>query len=118
MQRENIVSLWLGHFTSQSSFSSYIKEVYSDFGNVSSIFMESFHIQFIDNQFQETYYTSKVGSKEELLVGLSYDESYIDSIEIVDWSLYNSVIALYNFKYTGHVKSDGNMQFIGFYPYQ
>ncbi|WP_157844509.1 immunity 22 family protein [Chryseobacterium sp. Leaf394] len=44
MEKENIVSIWVGSFENEEKFHYYIKEIYDEEGDSSSKFMEDFNI--------------------------------------------------------------------------
>jgi hypothetical protein len=114
MNKENKVSIWFGHFESKGKFYDFIREIYDDEGNMHSSFMESFGIDFIDNQFQETLFDNEMNKSK--LEPASYSESFIDKITI-DFLKYNCVILLYNFEYEGLVEKVNSMDFYGVLNY-
>jgi hypothetical protein len=54
------VSIWTGHFSDNEKFKEYIRERYTDEGDMDSIFMNSYTIDFIDNQFQEVLFLKRM----------------------------------------------------------
>ena len=114
MNEENKVSIWFGKFDTQEQFYDFIKETYDDEGDMHSSFMQSFGIDFIDNQFQETLFDN--GINKSKLKPASYSESFIDRITI-DFSNYNCIILLYNFVYDGLIKKANSMDFYGVLNY-
>jgi len=102
MEKKNIVSVWLGNFDSQGEFEEFIAEEYSEDGDVTSHFMKSFNIDFIDNQFQEVIFLDQPsGTIQNLIRPLSYSETFVHNFESVPIEKYNCIVALYNFEYVG-----------------
>jgi hypothetical protein len=110
----NTVSLFLGSFKNKSELDRYTKEIYSDDGDVSSEFMQAFKIDFIDNQFREVFFL-ETNNLKDLIEPLSYSADFLEEINFARKA--NGVIALYDFKYTGSVQTDGRMTYIGYYKY-
>lgn len=96
MEETNKVSVWLGSFDSEEQFNEYIEEQFDEEGDITSVFMKDFKIDFIDNQFQEVLFSDEL--KKEDLEPASYSESFLNNIA-ADFSKYNSVILLYNYSY-------------------
>lgn len=111
----NIVSIWTGHFPGKERLDSYMREEYDDEGDMTSEFMASYGIDFIDNQFQEVQCLSEHINRETLIGPLSYSASFIDQVHIPPGT--NSVIALYDFEYTGAIETDKYTKFIGTFSY-
>jgi hypothetical protein len=95
MEEENKVSIFGGNFLSEEHLSSFVKENFTDDGDIYSDLMDDLKVDFIDNQFQEVLYIGKELSKDDF-VQFSYSESFLHLIN-KDLSSYNSVILLYNF---------------------
>jgi hypothetical protein len=112
---ENSVSIFLGNFQSALELDNYTREIYSNDGDVTSQFMQSFKIDFIDNQFQEVLFLDTNNSIENLVSPLSYSESFIQKLNFTGHA--NAVIALYNYIYNGVVRSDEHMNFAGVYKF-
>jgi len=115
MEEQNKVSIWLGNFKSENELNSFMKEQFTEDGDIYSEFMKAFEIDFIDNQFQEVFFSENL-SKENL-ESFSYSESYLEQIT-TNLEKYNSVIALYNFNYSGKILNANDIDFIGVYDYK
>ncbi len=119
MERENKLSIWIGKFSSKDELSEYMKEKYTDDGDLYSSFMNSFKIDYIDNQFQEVLFQDNNITKEDIFSQFSYSESFIDLIpNDKNWTLYNSFILLYDFEYEKNVENDLNFIFLGVFEYK
>jgi hypothetical protein len=112
MEKQNKVSLWIGNLSSKVELNNIMLEVYNDEGDSSSRFKEAFNIDYIDNQFQEVFFYENFQTKQEVLDGFSYIESFINEIPEVNWSEKNSIILLYNFEYDSDVKSKLGIDFV------
>ncbi|NQX85090.1 MAG: immunity 22 family protein [Flavobacteriaceae bacterium] len=117
MEIQNKVSIWLGNKNSNDSLKKYMEEVYTEDGDINSDFMSSFEIDYIDNQFQEVLFCGSGNSKNEIFEDFSYKESYIDKLPNLNWESFNSVICLYNFKYTGEIENADDFKFIGTFDF-
>ncbi len=115
MEEENKVSIWLGNFNSEDELTEYMEEHFTEDGDMYSDFMKAFEIDFIDNQFQEVFFSKNL-SKEDFK-SFSYAESYVDDIN-ANLENYNSVIAIYNFNYSKKIQKSSDVDFIGVYDYQ
>ena len=115
MEEKNKVSIWLGNFDNEDLFDDFMEEKYDEEGDVSSLFMESFEIDFIDDQFQEVLYDKNL--EKEVLIPVSYSSFFLNKVE-VDYSKYNCVVLLYNFRYMGGITKTSDFDFIGVYDYR
>ncbi|WP_367866939.1 immunity 22 family protein [Pedobacter sp. WC2423] len=95
MEEENKVSIFGGFVLSEEHLSSFVKENFTEDGDIYSDLMDDLKVDYIDNQFQEVLYIGKEVIKDDL-VQFSYSESFLHLIN-EDLSGYNSVILLYNF---------------------
>lgn len=95
MEEENKVSVFAGNFLSEDHLASYVKEDFTDDGDIYSELMDDLNVDFIDNQFQEVLYVGRLLVKDDF-VQFSYSESFIHLIN-EDLANYNSLILLYNF---------------------
>ena len=113
----SIVSIWIGKFNSDDDFNKYKEEVYDENGDGSpSIFMTDFEIKRIDHDFLESEFVGGKLTKNDLM-GFSYTETFIDKID--DALLTgNCIILIYDFEYSGGVKTKNNVSFIGTYKYE
>lgn len=110
------VSIWSGQFHSMNDFDKFIEEKFDEDGDCSSAFMESFEIEYIDPDLQENAFLDKKLTKNDFSKA-SYAEQFIDKL---DESLLtgNSIIILYDFEYSGKIKTKNNVNFIGAYDYE
>lgn len=63
MEKANKVSVWLGNFDSKREFGNYMEEQFDEEGDMTSVFMSDFEIEFIDSQFQEVLYDDNLKKK-------------------------------------------------------
>jgi len=112
MQKQQKVSLWIGNFTSQTALNNFLKENFTDDGDVSSQFMEAFQIDYIDHDFQEVYFYKNETSKEKIFNNFSYIDSFLTEIPETNWQQYNSIILLYNFEFQRNIKENKYLKFI------
>lgn len=119
MEQDGKVSLWLGKTASKAALDQILLEVFNDDGDSTSQFMEAFHIDYIDPQFQEVfrYEALALNSKQSIFEGCSYIESFLGQIPETSWESYNSVILLYSFEYGGEVRSALNLNFVGSFDF-
>ncbi|RBL90041.1 immunity 22 family protein [Chitinophaga flava] len=122
MEKENIVSIWLGKFDSQIEFEKFLAEEYNEDGDMTSHFGKSFNIDFIDNQFQEVIFLDQSsGTIQNLITSLSYSETFVHKFESVPIEKYNCIVALYNFEYVWSIeiaKIKPPLDFIGNFTYR
>ena len=110
MECKGQVSIWLGNFNDISDLEMYVQTKYTDDGDsINSKFETDFKIDFFDEDFRE------INVLEESQNYFSYiieEHSYYKSIianytdqhsDLLD-NHYNSVILLYDFKYTENVR--------------
>jgi hypothetical protein len=116
MEKNDVVSIWFGNFETEEEFEEFISEKYDEEGDVLSTFMTSFGIDFIDTDFQEVLFQEVITIDD--LSQFSYAESFIDKINKDILQLSNCVIFLYDFNYSGKIKSSNNLNFIGSYKYE
>lgn len=116
MEKENVVSVWLGKFNSQKRFQKFIDEKYDKNGDVTSEFMNQYGIDSYDNQFLESLYDSD-GLNYAKLEGASYFNTYKTSISKDDLENSNAIILLYNFEFTYNSPSTDKMKFIGAFEF-
>ena len=113
----NKVSLWIGNVESEEALKNLILERYDDEGDSTSDFMDSFEIEFIDNQFQEVHFYDNTSSKTEILNGFSYIDSFLEEIPEINWEENNCLVLLYNFKYHERVQQKRGLTFVGSYEF-
>jgi hypothetical protein len=107
---ENKVSIWFGKFETEKLFNEFMKETYDDEGDVHSSFMDTFEINFIEHDLQETFFDENMNKSK--IEAASYSETFLDKIEI-DYSKYNCIVLLYDFNYNGLIKNANNIVFYG-----
>ena len=127
MEKEAVVSIWLGKSDSINEFQQYLQAYYTEEGNfVDSKFQRDFHIDCFDEDLKEMNYLEQSTNLFSLIVSNhSFCESIISNY-IKEWDdeldiEYNSIILLYDFDYMGGIK-EGNhkgliIKFIGAIDY-
>ena len=118
MEKQHRISLWIGRFSSESELKNRMTESYTEDGDMTSLFLEDFNIDYLDSQFTEVFFYSSMDSKHDILNGFSYAESFIESIPEKNWSEFNSIIIAYNFEYQGDVKKTENLIYVGAFDYE
>ncbi|WP_027841693.1 immunity 22 family protein [Mastigocoleus testarum] len=110
MEEVGIVSLWLGKTDSLDSLENILQIFYSEDGDFAgSTFTKAFEIDFYDEDFREAEFLAQSDNNiEGLLKGFSYDSVIIPRFAEFISPLnqnFNTVILLFNFRYTGTVKA-------------
>ena len=116
MEEKDILSIWLGNFESEEKFQEFISENYDDDGDVSSLFTKLFNIDYIDTDFQESLFNEMLTVDD--LLQASYAESFIDKIDVDIIKQSNCALIIYDYNYSGEIKSSGNLNFIGTFEYR
>ena len=123
MEKEGIVSIWLGISDSIKELQEYLQVYYSkevDF--INSKFEKDFNIQCFDEDLREINYLEQCSTSFGLILSQhSYSESiisnYINKFGDELDKKYNSIILLYDFDYMGSVKEASHeglvIKFIG-----
>jgi hypothetical protein len=123
MECNGQVSIWLGNFNDLSDLEMYVQTKYTDDGDsIDSKFETDFKIDYFDEDFREI---NVLEESQNSFSCILEDHSYYKSIianytdhhsDLLD-KHYNSIILLYDFKYTENVKEieEENMyiKFIG-----
>lgn len=123
MECNGQVSIWLGNFNNLSDLERYVQTKYTDDGDsIDSKFETDFKIDYFDEDFREI---NVLEESQNSFSCILEDHSYYKSIianytdhhsDLLD-KHYNSIILLYDFKYTENVKEieEENMyiKFIG-----
>lgn len=130
MEKEGVVSLWLGNMESQDFLEDYFSIKYTDDGDsIPSPFIKDFYICMydIDEDFiEKEFYLERSDNLEALLAGCSYEEVVIPQMKksasnILEMK-YNTIIMIYNYEYSGEItiKNEGSytMKYIGAVPYK
>ncbi len=108
MEREGVVSLWLGSVNSSETLNELLKVSYTEDGDFTpSKFAQYYSIYRYDPDITEAnFFIQPKASLYELIEGFSYDEKIILALcnRKTEKLLteYNSIILFYNFKYVGH----------------
>lgn len=129
MEKENVVSVWLGNTKSNEFLINYIDLKYLENGEcIASDFFNDFEIDIndIDEDFIEKVRYDMVSTDLEfLLEGCSYEETVIPNIKKFTNNIqtkFNTVILLYNFEYFRTKSSinnnDYSMKYIGTVSYR
>lgn len=116
MEQIGKVSIWIGKVNSDKELLSFTLEKYNEDGDMSSLFMESFGIDYYDEQKKEVLFETS-SNKERIFNQFSYAENFIDKIEDKRWIDFNGFILLYDYQYKGKIEKENNFYFIGSYDY-
>lgn len=115
---KNNVSIWVGNFQDDEQLENYLLMEYLDNEDLPrSQFTKDFKIDYYDQAFQEAYCAEDFLSVENLIEPISYSETFINQIKSEEKN-YNSLIAVYKYKYDGEVKQNSNVFFLGVYEYE
>lgn len=126
MDKRGYVSIWMGKCTSNNDLNKYMEGQYNDDGDyLQSSFEEDFVLS-MDEDFVESEVLGRGHEVIEcLLEGFSYDSRIIMNLKAQDIKLednYNTVVILYNHKYSGEVnsikKKNLYLRFIGSVEYE
>lgn len=109
MEKEGVVSLWLGNIRTNEFLNDYVEIKYTEDGEWEpSEFLKDFKIDIDDideNFIEKVRYEEKLDSIESLLQGCSYEEIIIPKIiNIIGNKVgkeINTVILVYNLEYSG-----------------
>ncbi len=110
MECSGQVSIWLGNFNDLSDLERYVQTKYTDDGDsINSKFETDFKIDYFDEDFREiNVLEESQNSFSDILEDHSYYKSiianYTDQYSDILDKHYNSIILLYDFKYTENVK--------------
>ncbi|WP_339314133.1 immunity 22 family protein [Paenibacillus sp. FSL M7-0896] len=128
MEKEGFVSLWVGNVRSSEDLDNLLVVSYSVDGDfIPSIFAKHFEISRYDDAVREAEYYEEVSKDvDQLLEGFSYDHKIIPRFDaLLQEELsndINTVILLYNFKYTGEIVEatiqSNYLRFLGTVEYQ
>ena len=127
MQKEGIVSFWLGHIDSKDKLDELLNVSYTDDGGlVPSKFAQLFDINRYEDETREADFIDKPQtSLAELLEGFSYDDVIINRLRSFTLEKplkeYNAMVLLYDYEYSGNTKIVDTQtiyfEFIGFVSY-
>jgi len=110
VEKEGVVSIWLGKSDSIKDFQQYLQANYSEEGNyINSKFEQDFDIDCFDEDLREMNYLEDPSNSFSLIVSNhSYCESIISNyLKKLDDELdmeYDCIILLYDFDYMGNIK--------------
>ncbi|WP_350300035.1 immunity 22 family protein [Peribacillus frigoritolerans] len=117
MEKQGLVSIWLGNIKNENSIEEYVDVKYDEDGeSVPSKFFMDFNIDMddTDEDFIEKEVLENSNDISILLEGCSYEEIIIPKIK-KHFNLtksYNAVILIYNFEYDNKINSIGEFDFI------
>ena len=118
MQKQGMVSIWLGNIKAQNYLEKYVDLTYDEDGeSEASKFFADFNLDMdeIDEDFiEKAVLEDKNDNISVLLDSCSYEEIIIPQVrKYVNLNkLYNAVILIYNFEYESLVKSSGKFDYI------
>ncbi|PEY43924.1 hypothetical protein CN354_01800 [Bacillus cereus] len=130
MEKEGVVSLWLGNMESQDFLEDYFSIKYTDDGDsIPSPFIKDSHICMydIDEDFiEKEFYLKRSDHLETLLAGCSYEEVVIPQMKRFTSNIlemkYNTIIMIYNYEYSGEITNINEnlyaMRYIGAVSYK
>ncbi|SFK09923.1 MULTISPECIES: immunity 22 family protein [unclassified Bacillus (in: firmicutes)] len=118
MEKQGMVSIWLGNIKTQNQLEKYADLTYDEDGeSIPSKFFVDFNID--RNEIDEDFIEKEVLEEESdnisvLLEGCSYDEIILPKIrEYVNLNKsYNTIILIYNFEYQNLVNSSGDFDYV------
>ena len=127
MEKQGMVSLWLGRISSETELDELMNVNYSEDGDfVPSKFAQCFSITRYDDATREAeFYEKPQESIEGLLEGFSYDDCIIPKYKEFpierELTEYNCVILLYNYVYDNVMKNSNEresyFEFVGSVDY-
>jgi hypothetical protein len=124
-ETEDLVSVWIGTFPDEDTFTDYLKEDYSagdedDFPKCR--FWDDLGIRWHDHDFQEAIFRNDIMPVKDLVVGISWVESYkaqlLNRCSELGISKANSVIVICEYDYPPEAGFDSPyLSFVGSFPY-
>ncbi|MFE4352050.1 immunity 22 family protein [Peribacillus butanolivorans] len=118
MEKQGIVSIWLGNIKKENSIEEYVDLKYDEDGDsVPSKFFMDFNIDMDDSDedfIEKAVLNENSNDISILLEGYSYEEIIIPKIN-KHFNLtksYNAAILIYNFEYDNKINSIGEFDFI------
>ena len=118
MEKQGMVSIWLGNIKTQNQLEKYVNLIYDEDGeSVPSKFFVDFNIDMdeTDEDFiEKAVLEEKSDNISVLLEGCSYEEIILPKIRVYTNlnKLYNAVILIYNFEYENIVNSFEDFDYI------
>lgn len=123
MEQKNIVSIWIGKFSSENELLEYTEIITPDSQDepFTSLFFKEYELGYVDIDFQEISYQQRVESFEDLFRGISFSKSFIKEIKERNPNLkikeYNAVIEILNYNCSSLIKKTDNTIFLGAFSY-
>lgn len=125
-EKEGIVSIWVGKFSSQYEFDAFFEEKIDENAEISTPlnkFAEVIGIGFYDHDLQEAnYFGNELLSVKEILSPFSYADSFLESAvrsaEQKQIQRANIGILLFDFLYEENSVKTDKIVFIGSFEYQ
>lgn len=122
MEKQGVVSIWLGTFASTQLLDEYTFISYDEEDDIKAPFFQDFRIDLldVDDDFMEKEKIEKPSSSlSELLEGVSYDDIIVPQLTSTHLKrFYNTIILLYNYDYKERLRSVGNVDFIAAVHYK
>lgn len=130
MEKEGIVSLWLGNIGTEQFLKNYVDLIYTNDGEwEASQFLNDFNIDMIDIEedfIEKTIYSKANDNLDRLLSGCSYEDIVIPNVKkLISNKLngkFNTAILVYNSEYNGekiYINNEiYNIQYIGSVQYK
>ncbi|UNL86811.1 immunity 22 family protein [Priestia koreensis] len=122
MEKQGVVSIWLGTFASTQLLDEYTFISYDEEDDIKAPFFQDFRIDLldVDDDFMEKEKIEKPSSSlSELLEGVSYDDIIVPQLNSTHLKRsYNTIILLYNYDYKERLRSVGNVDFIAAVHYK
>lgn len=118
MEKQGMVSIWLGNVNSLDQLEEYIKNTYDEKGeSVPSRFFVDFNIDMDETDedlIEKGILEEKSDKFYELLEGCSYIEAILHNMNksINLTKAYNAIILIYNFEYDNYVGKSGQFEYI------
>jgi hypothetical protein len=124
-ETEDLVSVWIGTFPDENAFNEYLKEDYSSKGEDDfprCRFWDDLGIRWHDHDFQEAVFRGEMVSIEDLVVGISWVDSYKDELlkrcSELGISKANAAIVICEYDYPREAGFDSaSMTFVGSFRY-
>lgn len=122
---ENIVSVWVGKFSTEEDFFEFIDFKYDSDGNSSNLFCKEAGFSWFDHDLQEAVFINQEQNLSTALQESSWIGSFEKELTAVlarfPKTYYNSILLLYDFQYKPEIaRPDNNsrLKFIGSFKYK
>lgn len=122
---ENIVSVWIGKFSTEEDFFEFIEFKFDSEGNASNLFCKEAGLSWFDEDFQDTAFMDQEKSLSATLKNISWITSFEKELTAMlarfPKNYYNSLFLLYDFRYKSEsAKPDNNsrLKYIGSFNYE